>query len=56
LRESFHEIGNFKKEEVKEILGELDSKMENNFLEERVFKLSPEEILEISTSLKELLN
>ena len=41
LRESFHEIGNFKKEEVKEILGELDSKMENNFLEERVFKLSP---------------
>lgn len=56
LRESFHEIGNFKKEEVKEILGELDSKMENNFLEERVFKLSPEKILEISTTLKELLN
>jgi 16S rRNA (adenine1518-N6/adenine1519-N6)-dimethyltransferase len=56
LRESFHEIGNFKKEDVKEILGELDSKMENNFLEERVFKLSPEKILEISTSLKELLN
>ncbi|MDO9045686.1 MAG: 16S rRNA (adenine(1518)-N(6)/adenine(1519)-N(6))-dimethyltransferase RsmA [Methanobacteriaceae archaeon] len=56
LRESFHEIGNFKKEEVKEILGELDSKMENNFLEERVFKLSPEKILEISTKLKELLN
>ncbi|MDZ4172345.1 MAG: 16S rRNA (adenine(1518)-N(6)/adenine(1519)-N(6))-dimethyltransferase RsmA [Methanobacteriaceae archaeon] len=56
LRESFHEIGNFKKEEVKEILGELDSKMENNFLEERVFKLSPEKILEISTTLKEILN
>lgn len=56
LRESFHEIGNFKKEEVKEILGELDSKMENNFLEERVFKLSPEKILEISKTLKELLN
>lgn len=56
LKESFHEIGNFKKEEVKEILGELDSKMENNFLEERVFKLSPEKILEISTNLKELLN
>lgn len=56
LRESFHEIGNFEKEEVKEILGKLDSKIGNNFLEERVFKLSPEEILEISNYLKELLN
>lgn len=55
LRESFHEIGNFKKEEIKEILGQLDSKMKDNLLEERVFKLSPEDILEISTNLKELL-
>ena len=55
LRESFHEIGNFEKEEIKEILMELDSMVENNLLEERVFKLSPEKILDISTALKRIL-
>lgn len=55
LRESFHEIGNFEKEEIKEILMELDSMVENSLLEERVFKLSPEKILDISTALKRIL-
>jgi len=55
LRESFHEIGNFEKEKVKEILIELSSVVENSLLDERVFKLSPEEILKISIDLKEIL-
>lgn len=55
LKESFHEIGEYNKEEIKEILNELVSSLQNNFLDERVFKLSPEEILEISHHLKQLI-
>lgn len=55
LRESFHEIGDFEKEKVKEILDELNSTVENGLLEERVFKLSPEKVLELSVGLKQIL-
>lgn len=55
LRESFHEIDNFEKEKVKDILRELACVMENEILDERVFKLSPEDILSISIALKEIL-
>ncbi|MCK9151023.1 16S rRNA (adenine(1518)-N(6)/adenine(1519)-N(6))-dimethyltransferase RsmA [Methanobacterium alcaliphilum] len=52
LKESFHEINAMGKGEVKEILNQLNLSFENDFLEERVFKLSPEQILEISNNLK----
>ncbi|MGC9517151.1 MAG: 16S rRNA (adenine(1518)-N(6)/adenine(1519)-N(6))-dimethyltransferase RsmA [Methanomicrobiales archaeon] len=52
LKESFHEIGDFNKNQAKEIL----SKINKELGEERVFKLSPEQILEISDFLKDILN
>ena len=51
LRESFHEFGSYTKEEIKTILDSLDC--EN--LDKKVFKLKPEEILEISKKLEELI-
>jgi len=48
LRESFHEIKNIGKDQIKEILNELN----NNLGDERVFKLAPEQILDISNFLK----
>jgi 16S rRNA (adenine1518-N6/adenine1519-N6)-dimethyltransferase len=52
LKESFHEIGNWGKDEVKEILQGLD----DDLGEERVFKLTPEQILEISNVLSRVLD
>ncbi|MCC7557645.1 MAG: 16S ribosomal RNA methyltransferase A [Methanobacteriaceae archaeon] len=52
LRESFHEIGELEKDEVKEILNKLDDDLGS----ERVFKLSPEQILDISNFLKTILD
>ena len=49
LRESFHEFGEYSKEETKNIIDSLNC--EN--LDKKVFKLKPEEILEISDNLKE---
>ncbi|MDI6643820.1 MAG: 16S rRNA (adenine(1518)-N(6)/adenine(1519)-N(6))-dimethyltransferase RsmA [Methanobacteriaceae archaeon] len=48
LRESFHEIKDIEKEQIKEILNEL----KNDLGDERVFKLTPEQILDISNFLK----
>lgn len=52
LKESFHEIGEFKKEEINNIL----KKMDCYLLEDRVFKLSPKDILGISNRLNIILN
>jgi len=48
LIDSYHEIGDFDKTELKSILSELDQNMMN----ERVFKISPEELLKISGDIK----
>jgi 16S rRNA (adenine1518-N6/adenine1519-N6)-dimethyltransferase len=52
LKESFHELGQYNKDEIKTILNSLDCKN----LDKKVFKLKPEEILEISNKLEELIN
>jgi 16S rRNA (adenine1518-N6/adenine1519-N6)-dimethyltransferase len=51
LKESFHEISDLDKTKVKEVLSELD----DDLGEERVFKLTPEQILEISNNLKKII-
>ena len=51
LRESFHEFGIYTKEEIKSIIDSLSA----NNLDKKVFKLKPEEILNISNNLKELI-
>jgi 16S rRNA (adenine1518-N6/adenine1519-N6)-dimethyltransferase len=48
LIDSYHEIGDLDKTELKSILSELDQNMMN----ERVFKISPEELLKISGDIK----
>ncbi|GAB4308142.1 MAG: 16S rRNA (adenine(1518)-N(6)/adenine(1519)-N(6)) -dimethyltransferase RsmA [Methanobacteriaceae archaeon] len=48
LRESFHEIKNIGKDQMKELLNELNK----DIGDERVFKLPPEQILYISNFLK----
>jgi len=50
LIDSYHEIGDMDKTELKSILSELDQ----NLMNERVFKISPEELLKISGDLKKL--
>ncbi len=51
LKESFHEIAPRSKEEIKEILQGVD----DDLGEERVFKLTPTQIMTLSNSLKEIL-
>lgn len=51
LKESFHEFGSYSKEEIKDILDSLSA----DNLDKKVFKLKPEEILEISNNLKGLM-
>lgn len=51
LKESFHEFGSYNKDEIKEILNLLNC----NNLDKKVFKLKPEEILELSNNLEELI-
>ena len=50
LIQSAHELG-YDKKELKSILNSVD----NELFDEKVFKLSPEDILEISRVLEELL-
>lgn len=52
LLESFHEIDNLNKKEAKLLIAKLDPDLKN----ERVFKLKPQQILDISIKLKHLLN
>lgn len=52
LLESFHEIGDLDKKEARLIIQKLDPDLK----EERVFKLTPQQILDISNNLKNLLN
>ncbi len=52
LMESFHEFGSYSKEERKNIIDSLN--FDN--LDTKVFKLKPEEILNISNKLQELIN
>ena len=50
LIDSYHEIGDMDKTELKSMVSELDQDLMN----ERVFKISPEELLKISGDLKKL--
>lgn len=51
LIDSFHEIADVDKKEAKKIV----SKLDENILKERVVKLEPEKVLDISKQLKELI-
>jgi len=51
LLDSFHEISDIDKNSVRAVI----SKLETRLIDERVFKLKPEEIMAISDRLKELL-
>ena len=51
LLDSFHEIADMDKKEAKEIV----SKLDENLLTERVVKLEPEKVMDISKQLEKLI-
>jgi 16S rRNA (adenine1518-N6/adenine1519-N6)-dimethyltransferase len=52
LIDSYHEIGDMDKSELKNIIAQLDQ----NMINERVFKMSPEELLKISGDIQTLVS
>jgi len=48
LMDSFHEIGNLEKSEIKDLISKLDPET----LDKRVFKMSPEDLFEISKEIE----
>jgi len=51
LIDSYHEIGDVEKSDLKTIISQLDQTKMN----ERVFKMSPEDLLKISGDIKKLV-
>ncbi len=51
LMDSFHEIGDLDKSEIKNLISNLDHDM----IDQRVFKMSPEELMKISRDIKQLV-
>lgn len=51
LMDSFHEIGDFEKSEIKNLISKLDQDM----VDQRVFKMSPEKLEKVSMDVKKLL-
>jgi 16S rRNA (adenine1518-N6/adenine1519-N6)-dimethyltransferase len=52
LMDSFHEIGEFDKNEIKDLI----SKMDLNLLDQRVINMEPENIRKLSKELKQVMD